>query len=96
MDVKTYCSNMRGEIESWKSQIADHMKKADRRSADMDDAPQAIRKINELTTEMEEALGRLETECPADWSAEKAQLDGILSDLERLWQEAVEGSPDDL
>ncbi len=96
MDVKTYCSNMRSEIESWKSQIADHMKKADRRSAEVDQAPRAIIKISELITELEETIARLEVECPADWSSEKAQLDGILSDLERLWQEAAESSPDDL
>ena len=96
MDVKSYCSNMRNEVESWKTQIDGHMKKADRRSADMNEAPKAILKINELVTEMEEAINRLEVECPADWSAEKARVDGIQKDLERLWQEAAEGSPDDL
>ena len=74
MDVKSYCSNMRNEVESWKTQIDGHMKKADRRSADMNEAPKAIFKINELVTEMEEAINRLEVECPADWSAEKARV----------------------
>lgn len=96
MDVKTYCSNMRGEIENWKSQMDSHMKKADRRSADMSEAPKAMLKINELVTEMEETINRLEVECPADWRAEKAQVDNIQKELERLWQEASEGSPDDL
>ena len=96
MDVKSYCSNMRNEVESWKTQIDGHMKEADRRSADMNEAPKAILRINELVTEMEEAINRLEVECPADWSAEKARVDGIQKDLERLWREAAEGSPDDL
>ena len=95
MDVKNYCSNVREEIVSRKSQIDNFMKRADRRSASMDQTSEAIHKINELVNKLESVVSRLETECPADWSSEKAQLDGILSEVDDLWQEAAAGSPDD-
>jgi len=95
MDVKNYCSNVREEIVSRKSQIDNFMKKADRRSGDMDQTAEAIHKINTLVNELESIVSRLETECPADWSSEKARLDEILSEFDRLWQEAAAGSPDD-
>ncbi|MDZ7695383.1 MAG: hypothetical protein U5R49_00140 [Deltaproteobacteria bacterium] len=96
MDVITYCSNMREEIDTWKSRINSHMSQVDRRSADIEESPQAIHKINELVTELEQNVKKLENQCPADWSSEKAQLDSLLSEVQRLWQEAADGSPDDL
>ncbi|MEJ2587802.1 MAG: hypothetical protein P8165_09545 [Deltaproteobacteria bacterium] len=96
MDVITYCSNMREEIKEWKSRIDAHMKQADRRSADIDKVPEAIHKINKLVTELEDRVNSLEKQCPADWSSEKAQLDDLFSEVQRLWQEAANGSPDDL
>jgi predicted nuclease with TOPRIM domain len=96
MDVKSYCANMRGEIEEWKSTINKHLLEADRRSADADEAIGAIHKINDRVSELEQTVDKLEKQCPADWSSERAQLDGILSEVKRLWQEATEGSPDDL
>ena len=96
MDVITYCSNMRQEIEEWKSRINTQMKQADRRSADIEESPKAVHRINELVTELENRVNGLEKQCPADWSSEKAELDYLLSEVQRLWQEAANGSPDDL
>lgn len=96
MDVKTYCANMKEEVETWKSTVNHHMLKADRRSSDVDEALENIHKINDLVGQMEKNVADLEDQCPADWSSEKAQIDDILSEVNRLWQEAADGSPDDL
>ena len=96
MEVRVYCSNMRGEILSWKAKIFDLMQEMDKRS--LDTAKKSSTSINELSdmiNELETKIDQLETECPANWDKERADVEQIISDMNRIWEESVEMSPDD-
>lgn len=96
MEVKMYCSNMRTEIVSWKAKIFDMMQKMDKRSQGSESqSSNSIKMLSEMVDEIEKKIARLESECPADWSKEKADVDHVISDMNRIWEESLQMSPDD-
>ena len=96
MEVKAYCSNMRGEITSWKARINDLMQKLDKRSSVSVERPSgSIKELGDMVDELERKIGQLETECPANWDEERADVERIISDMTEMWQETAQMSPDD-
>ena len=96
MEVKAYCSNMRGEVTSWKARINDLMQKLDKRSSGSEERPSgSINELGDMVDELERKIGQLETECPANWDEEKADIERIISGMLEIWQETVEMSSDD-
>jgi hypothetical protein len=96
MEVKEYCSNKRGEVTSWKAKIYDLMQNLDKRSSGSVEEPSgSIKELGDMVDELERKIGQLETECPANWDKERADIERIISDMVEMWEEAVEMSPDD-
>ena len=96
MEVKEYCVNIRGEIVSWKAKIFDLMRTMDRRFKESDKkSPGSIKVLNDMVDELEKKIDDLEASCPADWSKERADIDQMINDMDKIWKESVELSPDD-
>jgi hypothetical protein len=87
---------MRGEITSWKAKINDLMQELDKRSSGSVERPSgSINELGDMVDELERKIGQLETECPANWDGERADIERLTSDMIEMWQEAVEMSSDD-
>ncbi|MFZ0448670.1 MAG: hypothetical protein WAL98_05445 [Desulfatiglandaceae bacterium] len=96
MEVKTYCNNMRGELISWKAKTYDMARKMDKRSSGPDERTGAsISELGAMIDEFEKKIEELETSCPANWDKERADLDGMIAEMNERWGEATQMSPDD-
>ena len=96
MEAKAYCSNMRGEIISWKGKIFDLMRTMDKRFKGSDKKSSGtIKVLGDMVEELENKVDKLDAECPADWSKERADIDQLINDMDTIWKESVESSPDD-
>ena len=96
MDVKTYCANMKDEIAAWKAKTDDLIKNLDKRTSTADErTSNSIEELSAMIDDLSKKIDQLETECPADWSKEKAEVDRIISEMNEIWYEAAEMSPDD-
>lgn len=96
MEVKEYCVNIRGEIVSWRTKIFDIMQSMDKRFRESDKKSQgSIKVLKDMVDELEKKIDDLEAACPADWSKERADIDQLINDMDKIWEESVEMSPDD-
>jgi len=96
MEAKAYCSNMREEIISWKARIFDLTRKMDKRFTDSDKKSSgSIKTLSDMVEDLEKKIHKLEVECPADWSSMRADIDHVIDDMNKIWKESVELSPDD-
>ena len=100
MELKTYCANMRGEVASWKAKVYDLMRTVYRSASEPDEAiASSMGELGDMIDELERKIERLDTECPANWDKEKADLERIISGMNEIWEDAwrraSEKSPDD-
>jgi hypothetical protein len=100
MEVKAFCSNMKGEVASWRTKTQELMGKMYRESSGpVEGAAGSIAKFDAMIKELERGIGQLEANCPANWDKERAYLERIISEMNEIWQEtwqkAGEMSPDD-
>jgi cell division septum initiation protein DivIVA len=100
MELKAYCADMRGEVALWKAKAYDLMRTVYGKSSQPDAAIAGpIGQLNDMIEELEQKIERLDTECPAIWDKEKAELERIISDMNEIWEDtwrrASEKSPDD-
>ena len=96
MDVKIYCENMKGEIAAWKAKTHNLMKNLDKRTSEVNETTsKSMEELAGMIDDLSKRIEQLETQCPSDWSKEKAEVDRIISGMNEIWQEAAEMSPDD-
>ena len=95
MEVRDYCTDMRGEIITWKAKIFDLMRTMDKRFSASDTRSNSIKVLGDMVKDIEEKIDNLEAECPSDWSDVKADIDQVVNDMNKIWTESVELSPDD-
>jgi cell division septum initiation protein DivIVA len=100
MELKTYCADMRGEVASWKAKAYDLMRTVYGKSSQTDETiASSMGQLGDMIDELERKIERLDTECPASWDNEKAELEKIISGMNEIWEDvwrrASEKSPDD-
>jgi hypothetical protein len=100
MELKAYCADMRGEVASWKAKAYDLMRTVYRSASQPDETmASSMGHLGEMIYEMEQKIERLDTECPANWDKEKADLGRIISGMNEIWEDAwrsaSQKSPDD-
>jgi cell division septum initiation protein DivIVA len=100
MELKTYCADMRGEVASWKAKAYDLMRTVYGRASQPDETTAgSIGQLGDMIDELERKIERLDTECPASWDNEKADLEKIISGMNEIWEDvwrrSSERSPDD-
>jgi hypothetical protein len=100
MELKAYCSNMKGEVASWKAKVNDLMRTVYGSASEPDETiASSMQKLSDMIDELERKIERLDTECPANWDKEKADLERIISGMNEIWEDvyrrASAKSPDD-
>ena len=91
MDVKDYCKSMEMEHILWKAKLYDVLRKADRlpdkQRKKMESMIEALHRIVE---EMGDRIESLSSECPADWSPQKKEIDRVSSRMRSSYDEATD------
>ena len=91
MEVKDFCKGMEMELTAWKAKVYDAIRKVDTLSSkDRDKILPNIQDINMIVTELEDKIESLKTECPADWSPQKKEIDNAHVDMRSKYEEAME------
>jgi len=91
MELKPYCDSLSMELTAWKAKIYDTVRRFDK--MDTGDKQKVVPQINELhmiVEEMDDRIGRLRDECPAQWEPEKFALEGDLTRLKAKWEQTEE------
>ena len=88
MDVKDYCKNVDIELNAWRAKLYNIMRQMDDLSTG--DKQRMYEKVNGLhiiMTELDERIDQLRTSCPTEWTPEKSEIKGKITDLEREYDE---------
>ncbi len=91
MDVKDFCSGMEMELTAWKAKLFDAIVKADSLgTAEREKAMSNINDIKIIVTDMEDKINQLKTECPAEWSPQKKEIDEGAVDMRSKYEETMD------
>jgi hypothetical protein len=91
MDVRDFCKGMEMELTAWKAKFYDAIRKVDTLSSkDRDKILPNIQDINMIVTELEAKIESLKTECPAEWSPQKKEIDNAHVDMRSKYEETME------
>jgi hypothetical protein len=88
MDVKNYCKNVDIELNAWRAKLYNVMRQMD--DLPTGDKQRMYEKVNGLhiiVTELDERIDQLRTKCPTEWTPEKSEIKGKISDLEEQYNE---------
>ena len=96
--VHGYCDNVVSELNIWKARIYDVVRKIDKASSG--EKAKLLNQINDLhmfVDEIENRIGRLRTECPADWSADQKEMETKFGHLKGAYNDiSANVSPGDI
>ena len=91
MDALDFCKGIEMELTAWKAKIYDAIRKVETLSSgDREKVLPNIQDINMIVTELEDKIGSLKTDCPADWSPQKKEIDDSHIDMRSKYEETME------
>jgi hypothetical protein len=100
MELKTYCANMKSELNAWKAKAYHLMRWVYGKASEPDETMAgSVAQLGDMIDELERKIDRLETECPANWEGEKVEVERMVAGMNEIWEDAwrrsSEKSPDD-
>jgi len=87
-DVHSYCDATVAELSVWKAKVYDVLRKMDKASSG--DKAKLVDQVNDLhivIDDLEARIGKLRSECPADWKADQAELDKKFGHLKGVYND---------
>ncbi|MCU0572850.1 MAG: hypothetical protein MUC41_07635 [Syntrophobacteraceae bacterium] len=97
-DVQSYCDGVVAELSVWKAKMYDLVRKMDRLSSG--DKSKFVDQVNDLhmyIDELENRMNTLRTECPADWKADKIEMENKFEHLKGRYNDVhANFSPGDI
>ena len=91
MDALDFCKGIEMELTAWKAKVYDAIRKIETLSSgDREKVLPNIQDINMIVTELEDKIESLKTECPADWSPQKKEIDDAHVDMRSKYEETIE------
>jgi hypothetical protein len=91
MDALDFCKGIEIELTAWKAKMYDVIRKIDRlQSGDKEKVLPNIQDMNMIITELEDKIQSLKTECPANWSPQKKEIDDAHIDMRSRYEETME------
>ena len=90
MDVKDFCSSMESEMTAWKAKLYDTMRKVDKLgTAEREKMLYNIEDLHILLQEMSDRVEQIRSECPADFSPIKEEIDKGHVDMRSKYEETM-------
>jgi len=91
MDVQDYCKSMETEMTAWKAKLYDVMRKIDKLgTAEKEKVLPNVEDLHMLLEDMSDRVQKLRTECPAEWSPEKNDIDQGSINMRGKFEETME------
>lgn len=91
MDSIDFCKGIEMELMAWKAKIYDAIRKVEKLSSgDREKVLPNIQDIHIIVSELEDKIEALKTECPADWSPQKKEIDDAHMDMRSKYEETME------
>ena len=91
MEALDFCKGIEMELTAWKAKVYDAIRKVERLSSgDREKVLPNIQDINIIVTELEDKIEALKTECPADWSPQKKEINDAHVDMRSKYEETME------
>jgi hypothetical protein len=88
MDVKDYCETVSSELAAWKAKMNEATQKANALTgADREKAEPIVKDLNTIMEDIDQRIAVLARECPSEWSDDKADIDGKISQAKNKWKE---------
>jgi archaellum component FlaC len=90
MEVKDYCHSIEIELNGWKAKMYNMVRKVDKlRSADQDKLKNKVEDLHKHIEDIERILNTLQTECPADFSPQKQEIDASQTEMKKKYEDAM-------
>jgi len=87
MDAKSYCESLGHELTGWKAKLYDTIRKAGPLQDDQkSEAHQLITELNTVIDDLNDRIARLASECPADFSSDRREIEGHFIKLKDGWK----------
>lgn len=88
MDVKDYCETVGKEPAAWKAKMNEVTKKTNALTGvDRENAEPIVKDLTAIMDDIDQRIAVLARECPAEWSAEKTEIEGNISRMNDRWKE---------
>jgi len=97
MDAKSYCDSVRIELTQWKAKLYDVIRKTESLSADHKTKVEpTVDELNAIVDDLNDRIELLTRECPVEWSGQKDEIDGKISQINDGWKKVwgVMGEPE--
>ncbi len=90
MDVKDYCHSIEKELNGWKAKMYNMVRKVDKlRGADKDNLAAQVEDLHIHIEDIERIVNTLQTECPADFSPQKQEIDASQDQMKKKYDDAM-------
>ncbi len=90
MDVKDYCHSIEIELNAWKAKMYNMVRKVDKlRGADKDKLAAQVEGLHKQIEDIERIVNTLQTECPADFSPQKKEVEQTQSEMKKKYDDAM-------
>ena len=90
MDVKYYCHSIEIELNGWKAKMYNMVRKVDKlRSADQENLKNQVDDLHKHIEDIERIVNTLQTECPADFSPQKQEIDASQTEMKKKYEDAM-------
>ena len=91
MDVKDYCSGLEHELMAWKAKLFDVISKTDKMgTAEKEKVWANFNDMKIIIQDLEDKVQLLKTECPADWSPQKKEIDDAHVNVRAKYEETMD------
>ena len=88
MDVGAYCDSLTIELTGWKAKVYDIIRRVDKLpSGDKKKVLPQVNDLHILLEELDDRIGRLKNQCPADWSPDKIELESKLTKISNVCED---------
>jgi hypothetical protein len=88
MDAKFYCDSVAIQLIGWKAKLCDVIRNASESTlSKKQKVDPTVRELNALIDDLDRQIDRLARECPSEWSADKARIEGKLSRMKSRWKD---------
>ncbi len=88
MDVKDYCKTVRNDLADWKAKMNDVSQKANAlKEVEREKAEPMIKELDAIMDDIDRCIAVLARECPSEWSDDKSDIDGKITQAKDKWKE---------
>ena len=90
MDVKDYCRSIEVELYGWKAKMYDMVRKVDKlRGTAKGDMQSQVEDLHKHIEDIERIVNTLQSECPADFSPHKKEIDASQDKMKKKYEDAM-------